>query len=127
MTTTDQPGILAVMADFMATIPHPVKRELHVAKPVWSFLRDTYAKVIRPETVSAMMDLPIIVDDTLAGGQWQIHEDGQVTTSGDMAPAPEGMTVFYSPEMGWWAFNTDLIEPSKHALACGNASTEAVE
>lgn len=104
-----EPSILDVMADFLAAMPTPVRRELHVAEQVWRFLRNTYAKAIRPEAAEAMMGLPIVVDDDLDGGQWQIHEDGQVTSSGDMAPAPEGAVVTYSPVSGWLAINKNAI------------------
>lgn len=99
MTTS----ILDVIAGFMADLPEPVSRELHVAEPVWRFLRDNYAPVIRPEAATAMMGLPVVIGDDLTGGQWQIRENGQVTSSGDMAPAPEGMTVHYLPHAGWIA------------------------
>jgi hypothetical protein len=108
---TDQPSILDVMAEFLAAVPEFKRRELHVAEPVWRFLRNTYAKVIPPEAATAMMGLPIVVDDGLTGGQWQIREDGEITSSGDMAPAPEGMVVFYSPPMGWLAIRKDLAVP----------------
>jgi hypothetical protein len=105
---TKQPTILDVMADFLAALPTPVRRELHVAEPVWRFLRDTYAKAIRPDYAAAMMGLPIVVDDDLTGGQWKLHEDGQVTKSGDMAPAPEGMVVMYDQYADWLAINKTL-------------------
>jgi hypothetical protein len=109
----EQPSILDVMAGLLADFPEPVSRELHVAEPVWRFLRNTYArntyaKVIPPEAVTAMMGLPVVVDDALTGGQWQIHENGQVTSSGDMAPAPDGMVVVYSPHAGWLAIAKNL-------------------
>jgi hypothetical protein len=105
---TAQPSILDVMADLMADLPVPVRRELHVSDHVWRFLRETYATVIRPEAVLAMLALPIIVDASLTGGQWQIRENGEVTSSGDMAPPPDGMLVFYTPRSGWVALRKDL-------------------
>lgn len=108
--TTDQPSILGVMAGFLAGLPKPISRELRVAEPVWLFLRETYAKAIKPELATTMMGLPIVIDDDLTGGQWQHREGGEVTSSGDMAPAPEGMTVMYSPITGWIAIRSDLME-----------------
>lgn len=107
---TSERSIIDVMADFFATQDEPVTRRLHVSEHVWRFLRDTYAKVIPTEAVTVMMGLPIVVDDDLAGGQWQIRESGEIVSSGDMAPAPEGMTVSYSPMTGWIAVSTDLME-----------------
>jgi len=107
---TAQPSIFDVMADVLSAIPEPVRRELHVAEPVWRFLRDTYAQAVRPEAASAMTDMPIVVDDALSGGQWQIRENGQVVKSGDMAPAPDGMVVTYFPQAGWVAIRQDLVE-----------------
>ncbi len=104
----DQPSILDVMAEFLAAVPELKRRELHVAEPVWRFLRNTYAQAIPQAAAQAMLELPIVVDDDLSGGQWQIREDGQVTSAGDMAPAPEGMVVFYAPPMGWLGIREDL-------------------
>lgn len=105
---TTERSIIDVMAGFFAEQDMPVRRELHVAEPVWRYLRQTYAKAIPPEAATVMAGLPIIDSHTLTGGQWQIIENGAVTSSGDMAPAPEGMTVFYSPTTGWIAIRTDL-------------------
>lgn len=105
---TDKPSIIDVMAGFFATAGEPVTRRLHVSEHVWRFLRNTYAKVIPAEAQTVMMGLPIIVDDDLTGGQWQIRENDQITKAGDMAPPPEGMTVFYSPHAGWLAIRKDL-------------------
>ncbi len=110
---TGQPTILEVMADLMADLPAPVRRELHVSAHVRLFLRKTYAKAIGPEALTAMLALPIVVDGDLTGGQWQIREDGEVTSSGDMAPPPEGMTVLYSPYSGWVAVRNDLMEVNR--------------
>jgi hypothetical protein len=105
---TEQPTISEVIADFLAAMPAPVRRELHVAEPVSRFLRDTYAKATSPGHAAAMTGLPIVVDDALTGGQWQLLEDGQVTKSGDMAPAPEGMVVVYDRHAGWVAMDKTL-------------------
>lgn len=107
---TEQPSILEAMERLFMAAPAPTSQALHVSEHVWRFLRETYAKVIRPEAVQVMMGLPIVVDDDLTGGQWQIRENGQITKAADMAPAPEGMTVSYSPISGWIAIRTDLIE-----------------
>ncbi len=103
-------SILDVMAEFFAAHPALPARALPVADPAWRFLRDSYAKVIRPEAARVMLDLPVHVSEELSGGQWQIREDGEVVESGDIAPAPEGMTVTYSPYAGWFAVRTDLAE-----------------
>lgn len=107
----DQPDIFSVVAEFMTAVFESKRRELHVAEPVWRFLRDTYAATVRPEAAQALMGMPVVIDDDLTGGMWQIREDGQVTSSGDMAPAPEGTTVMYSPHAGWLAIRTDLAAP----------------
>lgn len=107
---TGQPSILKVMESFFMAAPEPADRRLHVSEHVWRYLRETYTKVIRPEAITVMMGLPIVVDDNLTGGQWQLRENGEVTSTWDMAPAPEGMTVFYTPHSGWLAIRTDLTE-----------------
>lgn len=103
------PSITAVMTDWLTRIPAPVRRELRISEHVSSFLRNTYAKAISPTLAATMTGLPIIVDDQLHGGQWFLHENHQVTKSGDMAPAPDGMTVVYSPQAGWVAMNTEMM------------------
>ena len=111
-----EPTILDVMAGLLADLPAPVRRELHVAEPVWRFLRHTYAKATSPAPFDAMAASPIVVDDDLTGGQWQIRENGEVVKSGDMAPIPEGMpegtVVMYSPTTGWVAIDTNIPWPS---------------
>jgi hypothetical protein len=107
---TGQPSIIDVMADLMVTIPKPVDRKVHVSEHVRAFLRHAHARDTRPGAATVMLGLPIVVDDDLTGGQWQIRENGEVTSSGDMAPAREGMTVSYSPMTGWIAIRTDLTE-----------------
>jgi len=103
-------SITDVVADLLADLPTPARRELHVAEDVWRFLRDRYIPVVRPETAAALLDAQVVVDDDLIGGQWQLREDGVVVSSGDMAPAPEGKRVFYSPTGGWMAVRADLME-----------------
>jgi hypothetical protein len=107
---TEQRSILDVMADLLANVPEPVARKLHLSEHGWRFLRHTYAKVIPPEAAAVMLTLPIVIDDDLTGGQWQIRENGEVTSDGDMAPPPEGMTVFYTPHSGWLAIRKDLAQ-----------------
>ncbi len=105
---TDQPNILDVMARFLDAMPEPVDRKVHVSEHAWRYLREKHAKTVRPEVITTMFGLPIVVDADLSGGQWQLRENGEVTKSGDMAPAPEGMNVFYSPLSGWLAIREDL-------------------
>lgn len=110
---TTELTILDVIADLMKDLPAPARRELHVAEPVWRFLRDRYVPIIRPEAAARLMEMPVLVSDDLTGGQWQIRENGEVTSSGDMAPAPEGMTVAYSPQFGWFAVASHLAEETR--------------
>lgn len=105
-------SVIDVMAEFLAGHPPLPRRELHVAEPVWRFLRDRYASAVRPEAAARMLDLPVVIDGDLTGGQWQIREDGEVTSSGDMAPAPEGMAVHYAGHAGWIAVRADLTAAS---------------
>lgn len=110
---SDEPRtISAVLADLMANLPKPVSRELRVAEPVWRFMRDTYTKAINPDAATALWATPVVIDDDLTGGQWQLRENGETVASGDMAPAPDGMTVTYSPYSGWIAIRSDLMEPA---------------
>lgn len=106
---TTKPTILDVMSGLLGRPAHTGSAELRVSEHVWCFLRKTYATVIRPDAVTAMLASPIVVDPALTGGQWQILEDGEVTKAGDMAPAPDGMAVLYSPEAGWLAIRADLM------------------
>lgn len=108
-----QSSILDVMADLLADFPAPVRRELHVAEPVWRFLRESYAKVSQPVMTQLPVGLPVVIDGDLGGGQWQIHENGEVASFGDMAPAPEGVEVSYSPITGWIAVRSDLMDELK--------------
>jgi hypothetical protein len=107
---TTEPTILDIVASFMADIPTRVRPELHVAEPVWRFLLDRYVPLIPRGATSRLMEMPVVIDDDLTGGQWQIRENGEVSSSGDMAPAPEGMTVSYSPISGWIAIRSDLLQ-----------------
>lgn len=106
----EQRSITEVITRMLADFPIPPAQELHVAEPVSRFLRDRYAKSIDPKPAAALLATPIVVDDDLTGGQWQLREDGETVSSGDMAPAPEGMTVIYSPITGWIAIDSDLME-----------------
>ena len=108
--TTEQPSILDVMAGSMADMRPRGRPELHVAESVWRFLLDRYVPLIPRAATSRLMDMPVVIDDDLTGGQWQVRVNGEVTSSGDMAPAPEGMTVLYSPIAGWIAIRSDLME-----------------
>jgi hypothetical protein len=108
--TTDHRSVTDAIAALLVNLPNAPARQLHVAEPVWRFLRDTYVKAMRPETAQAVMGLPIVVDDDLTGGQWQLREDGEVATAGDMAPGPDGMQVSYVPRVGWIAIRADLTE-----------------
>lgn len=108
--TADQRTITSVVTDLLSAVPAVPARVLHVAEPLSRFLYDAYAKSIQPAAAEALLGLPIVVDADLTGGQWQLREDGEVHTAGDMAPAPEGMTVSCSPLTGWIAIETDLLE-----------------
>lgn len=109
---TTEPSILDVIERFMTDnrdLPAPVRRDLHVAEPVWRFLLDRYMSLIPREASSRLMEMPVVIDDDLTGGQWQIREDGEIASSGDMAPAPEGMTVSYSKYSGWIAIDSTIL------------------
>lgn len=103
--------IIDVMAEFFTAHPDHGPRSLHVAEPVWRFLRDRFATAIPREAAAAMLDLPVVVDDDLAGGRWEIRNGAEVVSSGDMAPAPEGMTAHYSPHVGWFAVSPEAADP----------------
>ncbi len=102
--------ITSVMAELLAELPTSVSRELRVSEPVSRFVRETYAKAVDVSHAERMFAVPIVVDGDLTAGQRQIRENGEVTASGDIAPAPDGMQVEYSPIAGWYAFNPDLLK-----------------
>ncbi|MEU4558556.1 hypothetical protein AB0F72_09200 [Actinoplanes sp. NPDC023936] len=106
---TEQRSILNVVSDLLAGLPDSVRRELHVSEQVHRFLRDTYAKAVDPKHAATMGAMPIVVDGDLSGGQWQLRENGETVQAGDMAPAPDGMEVIYSPHAGWVAVNSELL------------------
>lgn len=91
------------------TIAEPRDQRLHVSEPVWRFWLGMYAKASRPGVPPSLADVPVVVDGKLTGSQWQLFKDGEVAQSGDMAPAPEGMTVYWSPHAGWIAIAPDLV------------------
>ena len=116
-----EPNILDLMASLRADLTSPVRRELHVAEPVWRFLRDTYAKATGPAPLDPLLATPVVVDADLTGGRWQIRENDEVVKSGDMAPIPEGMpegtVVTYSPTTGWVAIDTNIPWPSAFTVS----------
>lgn len=85
-------------------------RQLRVADPLWRYLRDNSAKVLRFDGADpSWLGVPVVFDVDLTGGQWQLREsDGGPETSGDMAPAPEGMVADYSEVFGWYARPADI-------------------
>ena len=87
----------------------------HVAAPMWRYLRSTCAEV--SELRTSLTDVPVVLDNSLTGGQWEIHEGGEVVESGDIAPAPEGMAVDYHPTVGWFAYSPSLITGAIEPLA----------
>lgn len=88
-----------------------MRAQARVSESVWRYLRDTCAEASTSPWVGGLLDVPLVADDNLTGGQWQIWEDGELTASGDIAPAPEGMHVGYAPLVGWYAYDSDIALP----------------
>jgi hypothetical protein len=85
---------------------------LHVAADLWEYLRDKYGATDNHPAIAGLPGHPVVLEDALQGGQWEIREDGQVIKSGDVAPAPEGMVAFYAgASFGWLAVDPRIRRP----------------
>jgi hypothetical protein len=101
----------ADLAAVLVRLPTLGRSTLRVSEPLWRYWRDKYVSALRPETAQAVMGMPIVIDDDLSGGQWQLVEGGQVVRSGDIAPAAPGEMVTYAgAAVGWvaWSLQPDL-------------------
>lgn len=104
--------ILHAIRTLMDGLPAPVNRKIHVSEHVHRFLTETYTKALSPAYTAKLDGIDIVVEPDLTGGQWQIRENGEVATSGDMAPALNDETVSYHPIFGWtgvsncWTLNS---------------------
>ncbi len=107
---TAQRSPLDAVMRLLADAPALPYRELRVSTDVREFLSNTWVTAVNPHLGSALLQAPVVVDPALTGGRREYREDDQVVQAGDMAPAPEGMTVFYSPLAGWLAVADDLAE-----------------
>lgn len=117
---TAERSITDVLAGLRARHFVTPRRELHVSEHVGRFLRETYASAIDYDHRAALMGSPITVQNVLEGGQWRIYENEVLVAEGDMAPAPEGMRVIYSPISGWLAVRRDLVGAFEHVLRNDN-------